>query len=68
MERALASVRAVLNKIEGHFWQSEVAFAHFLAHDDAESLAYYLKVAIDAENRQRERLLQGRALPEDFES
>ena len=68
MERALASLRAVLNRIEEHFWRSEVAFAHFLASDDAESLAYYLKVAVDAESRQRERLLQGRAIPEDFES
>jgi hypothetical protein len=68
MERVLASVRAVLNKIEGHFWQSEVAFTHFLAHDDAETLAYYLKVAADAERRQRERLREGRARPEDFES
>ncbi len=67
MERALAAVREVLNKIEGHFWQSEVAFTHFLARDDAESLTYYLKVAVDAESRQRERLLQGRAVPEDFE-
>jgi len=67
MERVLEAIRAVLNKIEGYFWQSQVAFTRFLAPDDAERLAYYLKVAIDAEGRQRERLLQGRPLPEDFE-
>jgi hypothetical protein len=57
VERALAATRAVLNKIESHFWEREVAFTHFLARDDAESLAYYLKLAIDAESRQRERRL-----------
>lgn len=68
MERALASVRAVLNKIEGHFSRTEVAFEHAIAHSDAESLAYHLKFAIDSERRRRERVLQGRALPEDFET
>jgi hypothetical protein len=68
MERVLASVRAVLNKIEEHCFSSEVAFSDLPAHADAESLAYYLKIAVNAEIRQRERLLQGHLLPEDFES
>jgi len=58
MERALAAVGAVLNKIEAHFWQCPVAFALFIAHDDAESLAHYLKLAVDAERSERQRLLR----------
>ena len=53
IDRALAGAGAVLNKIESHFWQSEVAFAQFIQPlGDAESLAYYLQVAVDAEGRQ----------------
>ena len=66
VEHALAAIRAVLNKIEGHYWQKVVAFVDFLAHDDAENLVYYLKVTSDAESRQRERLLKGGPLPEDL--
>jgi hypothetical protein len=67
MERALSAIRAVLNKVQGRFWKSEVAFQHFLAHDDAAALTYYLGVAAKAEDRSRERLSQGRPLPEDLE-
>lgn len=59
MERALAAVRAVLNRIERHYWKSEVAFTHFLAPDDAEALVYHLGVAVDTENRERQRWLPG---------
>ena len=53
IDRALAGAGAVLNKIESHFWQSEVAFAQFIQPlGDAESLAYYLQVAVDGEGRQ----------------
>jgi hypothetical protein len=53
IDRALAGAGAVLNKIESHFWQSEVAFAQFIQPlGDAESLAHYLQVAVDAEGRQ----------------
>ncbi len=68
MERALAALRAVLNKIEGHFWHSEVVFMQVIASGDAEDVAYYLKFAVEADSRRRARLLQGRALPEDFET
>jgi hypothetical protein len=54
MEDALASMRKILNKIEVHYLRSEVAFEEFLAHTDAECLAYYLKVAVDAESQRRQ--------------
>jgi len=53
IEHALGAMRAVLNKMESHFWQSEVLFTRFLAPDDAESLVYYLKVGLDAEKQPR---------------
>jgi hypothetical protein len=68
VERVLSAIRAVLNKIHGHFWRDQaVAFDHFLAHDDAEALTYYLGVAAKAEDATQERLRQGRPLPEDLE-
>jgi hypothetical protein len=52
IERALADVGAVLNKIESHSWHSEIAFAQFIPPPgDAESLAHYLQGAVDAEGR-----------------
>ncbi|MHB8383184.1 MAG: AbiU2 domain-containing protein [Candidatus Binataceae bacterium] len=51
---ALASMGAVLNKIEDHFWHGQVAFEHIIAGGDAEALVFYLKVALDAEKRGRE--------------
>lgn len=58
VENALNAIRAVLNKIEREFWQTEVAFQEFLAHGDAESVAYYLELAVDAQRRERDLLLQ----------
>jgi hypothetical protein len=40
-----------------HFSHESVAFGLFIAHDDAETLAYYVKCAIDAEDRERENFL-----------
>lgn len=65
MESALAAIRAVLNKIEGHYWDSHIAFERFLAADDAETLVFYLETATRALARRRERLSAGRPLPED---
>jgi hypothetical protein len=57
MERTLDAVEAVLNKVEDHFLQNKIAFKHVITRDDAESLVYYLKIAVDAETRERERRL-----------
>jgi hypothetical protein len=55
IERALIAIRAVMNRIEGHFFKSQVGFEHFISHTDAESLLYYLKSAVDAEDRERKK-------------
>ncbi len=52
MDKALSAVAAVLNRIEGHYWDTEIAFTEFIVRDDAESLAYYLKIAVAAESQQ----------------
>lgn len=69
MEEALAAMRAVLNEIEGHYWNSSTAFEHVLApRSDAESLTHYLSEALKAERKQLERWSRGEVLPEDLES
>lgn len=66
VEETLASFRAVLNHLHAHYFQSEVAFEHFLTHDDADTLVHHLSVAKQTEEQRRERLAQGRPLSEDF--
>ena len=53
IDAALAAAALVLNRIESHYWQSEVAFTQVIQPlGDAESLAHYLRVAIDVERPQ----------------
>ncbi len=67
VEDTLTTVRAVLNHLHERYMQSTVAYEHFLAHDDAEALVFYLEIGKRADVRSRERLLQGRPPPEDLE-
>lgn len=53
VEHSLSAIAGVLNTISGYFFRTEVGFRLFIAHDDAECLAYYLKSAIDSEDRER---------------
>jgi hypothetical protein len=64
---ALESIATVLNEVESRYFDSEVAFEHFLAHDDADGLVHHLAVAIRYDERKRERFRQGKPLPEDLE-
>ncbi len=64
---ALSAIGDVLNKIEGHFWNSEIAFDHIITQSDAETLIYFLRLAARADNQRLERLRRGRPLPEDLE-
>jgi HEPN superfamily AbiU2-like protein len=54
MERALTAIRAVLNKIEWHYWQGKTEFKQVIVRDDAESLIHYLEHAIEAEKQQQQ--------------
>ncbi|MBE3602159.1 hypothetical protein IMX07_00810 [bacterium] len=57
VEQTLGAMAAILNRIWVHFTHGEIAFGLFIAHDDGESLVYYLESAIDAEDREREKFL-----------
>jgi len=68
IKTALAAMRAGLNCVESHYWNSETAYEHFLTEGgDADSLVHYLSKSVRAEERRRERLQQGKPLPEDLE-
>ena len=67
VDAALAALAAVLNRIEAHYFHSEVGFAYFSDAGDAEALVYHLAVAARAEARRQERLKHGEVLPEDLE-
>jgi AbiU2 len=55
VEQTLGAIALVLNKIWAHFSRAEIAFALFIAHDDAESLAHYLKSAVVTEDCEKEK-------------
>ena len=65
---ALAAIAAVLNRIEGRYFDSEMRFDHFVTWLDADDLVYHLGVAYRYEERSRRRLQTGHPLPEDLES
>jgi hypothetical protein len=69
VEAALASTGAVLNRLAGHYWDTEVAYHHFIAVGrDADRLVYYLQLGVRAEVQRQKRLERGEPLPEDIES
>lgn len=68
VQNSLQAIGAVLNLINRRYFGSETLFEDFVAITDAESLVYYMEIARQTEARREERLLQGRPLPEDFES
>ncbi len=67
VEAALSAVRAVLNKLEAYYWESETAYEHFIAMGgEGDTLIYFMRTGLRAEDSRRERLRLGRPLPEDF--
>ena len=67
VEEALASFRQIMNRLYGAFFQSEVAFDHFLTDKGADALVHCLAVAVRFDERQMERFRHGKPLPEDLE-
>lgn len=67
VEDALSSFRRILNRLHVSYLDGEVAYEHFLTNEDADALVYHLAVAARYEERQRERLIEGKPLPEDLE-
>jgi hypothetical protein len=67
VEAALESVRAVLHAIEGHYFDSETAYQHFIASGgEAGSLTYYIKAGLRAEEKRLERFRDGSWTQEDL--
>jgi len=67
VEAALTAFRALLNRLERHYWNSEVHYQMVLTNlGDADSLVHYLQRGIKAERAWRERLQAGNPLAEDL--
>jgi hypothetical protein len=67
VEAALDAVRTVLNRIQQRYWGSATAYQHFITRGgEADSLVYYLRAGLAAQERRLERFRNGEALPEDF--
>lgn len=68
IKAALAAMAAVLNYLEGYYWNSETAYEHILTEGgEADSMVYYLSEGVRIEERRCERLQQGNPIPEDIE-
>jgi hypothetical protein len=67
VEASLGSFAAILNALEEHYAQAEVAFDDFLADGDGDALVYWLQSAQRSERQRRRRLEEGKPIPEDFE-
>jgi hypothetical protein len=67
IEAALLSVRAVLNRLAKHYWNSEVAYQQFTAIGrDADTLVYYLNLGLRAEKQRLDRLERGEISLDDL--
>jgi hypothetical protein len=69
IETALDAIRVTLNRIENHFFYSEVWYQDTsLGPLDGDSLITYLQTGYKAEQEKLERLRNGQPLREDFEN
>jgi hypothetical protein len=67
IEDALASFRKIMNRLhEAYFQETEVAFNHFITGSGADALVCHLAEGVRSDKRRRERLRQGKPLPEDW--
>jgi hypothetical protein len=64
METVLSDFQAILNAVNLKFWNSTTDYEKFIAHDDAESIIFYLRNAIEQERKQSELLRKNLALLE----
>lgn len=67
IREVLDSFGKILNCLLRAYRDEELMYREFLTHSDADALAHYLVLAVRAEELQRERVLQGKELPEDLE-
>ena len=56
-----------MHAIEAHYFDSETAYRHFIASGgEADSLTYYIKVGLRAEEKRLERFRDGSWTQEDL--
>jgi hypothetical protein len=68
VEAALASLRALLNRIGTNYSRAPTMYEHIgTPPGDADALVYYLLKGIRADEARHRRLLEGKPLPEDLE-
>ncbi len=68
VETAVASLRKLLNRIEQHYWKAATMYEEIITPPgDADALVLYLLKGIRSEDGRRQRLLDGKPLPEDLE-
>jgi hypothetical protein len=68
LEAAIGSLRAVLNRVEHHYWQGPTMYDGVITPvGDADSLVYFLWKGLADEERRRQRIRSGQPLPEDFQ-
>jgi hypothetical protein len=68
IEAAMLSIRTLLNRLSGHYIDSEVLYQLLITNGGgADSLVYYLQQGLRSQEKRRERLEKGRFLPEDLE-
>ncbi len=64
IEATLAAIRAVLNRVELHYFSSRVAYEETIPHlGGAEAVVAYLQGGLDTKRGRRERVRQGSPLP-----
>ncbi|MFA5865255.1 MAG: hypothetical protein WC975_11285 [Phycisphaerae bacterium] len=67
VEAALVAIRTALNRLEGHYWNSEVGYQYSRGEPgNADALVFYLQKGVSAEQAKSERFQEGRPLPEDL--
>lgn len=67
VESALSAVRSVLNSLSVKYLQRTTAYEYFLAMGgEGNDVIYFIRAGLKAEDARRERLRQGKPLPEDL--
>jgi hypothetical protein len=67
IDKALAGLRAVLHRVEHHYWKSTTMYADTITPlSGVDSLVFHLFNSVRAEEDRYRRLREGNPLPDDF--
>jgi len=68
VKEALEAISAVLNVIDRHYRNSEVAYGGIAPAGDAEALLYVIRDGLEADDQRTKRRKSGHLLPEDLKA